>query len=1101
MKILLSITLVLFTFICKSETVTATNYAGGNGNISSPYEIETLAQLRKLSETPEDWGKNFALKANIDAEDTKTWNIINGSALGFSPIGDSERSGDRQEINFTGNFSGNGYIISNLYINRPEESYVGLFGLYSGNEMADIGLENCMINGGNCTGALVGATSSIISKCFSTGTVTGMEKCGGLLGYSSGTVTDCYSICTVYGTDDVGGFVGNNKGEIEDCFASAQFTDFSMMTTGGFVGTTNMNVINCKYNGATISRPTAIAFNANYPSIKALTQQEMFEKNQYSFDFENTWILATDKNGVYGLHLQWEYNIIATNSIGYGGHTTGSDKYSEGDLVKLTAEPYPGFKFTGWEANGSIVSSDAEYSFEYEPDQTMIYTAQFEQDYSFSGDGTKDNPYQIANFEDLQVLSFNKDLWDYEIYFRQTADIDASKSSTLFKSYYCYLGFYPIGGELPNLYIKKNFSAKYDGGGYTISNLYVNRKGQNGCGLFGHTQNTFISNLKLSECAITGKELVGGIVGLLQGNEVSNCSVSGNITGNTDIQSFPAMPENSSCGGIAGYAYATIIDCSSDVTVEARVSVGGIVGEYQGGGRIANCSAKGNLISNGYNERCVGGIAGYANNADISDCSSDCSVSTISCGGGIAGYIKKSEIQNCSSSGTVLCNYSGGGLIGRLYSDNTVSSSTASVEVKIKSDMKDVENMGGFAGDCTGGKCNFSNCEAKGTVKGIENTGGFIGQIKDDYKFTSCSSQMTSVVGNENTGGFVGELASYNGTISRCFANASVSGSDYTGGFIGWNSGNISESYCYGSVNGNFVSGGFIGYSSNGEISDCFSASAVNGSEKAGGFINDYRNTSFKNVYCIGSVAAGTGNYAFSTASADISDSYFDSSINPEMTASELETDQIKGISTELFADSATFSAWNFDSIWQIELIPEIDPAYRPYLQWMINNDSLTQTIKLAKGWNIISINRELSETEVATVFSDITDYIIEIKQVDQFYNPSYPEYLNNLTAIVPATAYLVNVSSAVDLTIQGELINSDDNSFELKKGWNLVGYPNAENVAVETALSGIVNNIEIVKTFSGIFIPNENTSNLNNFEPGKGYFIKVTKDCLLEWQ
>lgn len=1095
--------LIFISSICKSETIPSNSYAGGQGTISSPYEIETLAQLRRLSETPEDWSSSFILIADIDAEDTETWNSTDDTIRGFSPIGDSDNGGDRQQITFTGNFDGNGHTISNLYINRISESNVGFFGRAYEGTISELGIKNCTIAGGNYTGTLIGSASTTIERCFGTGTVSGIDVCGGLVGFSSRLISNCYSSCIIYGTDDVGGLVGRNAGEIESSFASAKFSDPNLMTTGGFVGYTNMNITNCKYNGASISRPTAISFDANYPSITAITEQEMFEANKYGFDFDNIWLMATDEIGVYGIHFQWEYNLSVTNNVGYGGKTTGSGSYSDGESVTITAEPYPGFRFSGWTTEGSIISNDSVYSFTYSSGTPLLLTAQFESDYSFNGDGTESNPYQIATFEDLQVLCFNRELWGYNIYFLQTADIDASESSTLFQSKYGYLGFYPIGNRLPNLFNSDDFSAKYNGGGHTISNLYINRRGQNNCGLFGNTQNTYLENIHLINCDISGKENIGGIAGMYYGNVISNCSVSGKIEGNTDIQAFPAMPENTSCGGIAGYAYGNISDCIADVIVLARASTGGIVGEYQGG-NIINCTAHGNITTEGYNERCAGGIAGYAYNVSFTDCISDCTVSTNSCGGGLIGYCKNSSVNNSSTSGTISCNYSGGGLIGRLYSDNNVSLSTSSAQVEIRNTDSEVENMGGFIGDITNGEVSIINCSSTGIVTGVDNTGGLIGLIDGDYNIISCSVSNGNVIGSYNTGGFIGELRYNNsGNISKCSANGIVTGSEYTGGFIGWNTGTISESYSLGMIYGNTASGGFAGYSSYGLISNCFSSSEINGGENSAGFVSDYRTTYFENVYSISKVSLGTNNYSFSSVSEDITDSYFDVDINPSMQGTPTATDQVLGINTNLFANSTTFANWNFDSIWTISTIPMIDSVPRPYFQWMINNysDSLSQTITLNVGWNLISINRELDTSAIENVFASIHDNIIEIRQADLYYNAEQTDYLNTLTHIQPGLSYMILMSSNDNLRIEAEAILPDTTSVQLYVGWNMIGSPYMNSVEIEVALSSILDKIEVVRDLEDYYIPGDQTGDLTLLSSGQGYFIKVSEDCILNWE
>ena len=104
----------------------------------------------------------FQLANNINAGVTQTnsWN----SASGFAPVGIGAN-------NFTGNFNGAGYTITNLYINLPGTNYVGLFG-YENNEYYRKCGAGGWINGYDYVGALVGDLyNGTISNSYTTGSV------------------------------------------------------------------------------------------------------------------------------------------------------------------------------------------------------------------------------------------------------------------------------------------------------------------------------------------------------------------------------------------------------------------------------------------------------------------------------------------------------------------------------------------------------------------------------------------------------------------------------------------------------------------------------------------------------------------------------------------------------------------------------------------------------------------------------------------------------------------------------------------------------------------------------------------------------------------
>src|SRR5699024_6351130 len=111
---------------------------------------------------------NYVLGANIDASATSTWNpIVNNKYLGFAPIGSSNAP-------FTGIFDGLGHTISDLTIDRPTSSNVGLFGISHGT-LENVGLVGGSVKGKYDVGGLVGWNSNgAITDVYATGSVSGI---------------------------------------------------------------------------------------------------------------------------------------------------------------------------------------------------------------------------------------------------------------------------------------------------------------------------------------------------------------------------------------------------------------------------------------------------------------------------------------------------------------------------------------------------------------------------------------------------------------------------------------------------------------------------------------------------------------------------------------------------------------------------------------------------------------------------------------------------------------------------------------------------------------------------------------------------------------
>ena len=134
---------------------------------------------------------------------------------GWAPIG-----GDF-EAAFESSFNGDGHTISNLYIDRRDAEYVGLFGnaQWNGwnrfvglnNNIRDLALVNVDVRGGVNTGALAGFNGLVIVGCSVTGAVSGGGSVGGLVGDNfSGEVIASYSAASVADGSRTGGLVDSN---------------------------------------------------------------------------------------------------------------------------------------------------------------------------------------------------------------------------------------------------------------------------------------------------------------------------------------------------------------------------------------------------------------------------------------------------------------------------------------------------------------------------------------------------------------------------------------------------------------------------------------------------------------------------------------------------------------------------------------------------------------------------------------------------------------------------------------------------------------------------------------------------------------------------
>ncbi|WP_206731860.1 GLUG motif-containing protein, partial [Aliarcobacter trophiarum] len=115
------------------------------------------------------------------------------------------------------------------------------------------------------------------------------------------------------------------------------------------------------------------------------------------------------------------------------------------------------------------------------------------------------------------------------------SNIDASDTTTWNSG----AGFKQIGDNSTGN-IDTRFTGIFDGKGYVIDGLYINRANENFVGLFGYTDSYgankgTILNLGLTNVDITGRDYVGGLVGHNNSSTITNSYVTGNVSGNTQV--------------------------------------------------------------------------------------------------------------------------------------------------------------------------------------------------------------------------------------------------------------------------------------------------------------------------------------------------------------------------------------------------------------------------------------------------------------------------------------------------------------------------------------------------------------------------------------
>jgi hypothetical protein len=619
----------LLPFAMKAQTATQPS---GSGTASDPYQIANLDNLYWVTQNSSSWNKDFIQTADIDATNTSSWD---GNA-GFTPIGNSTTP-------FTGNYNGQGTVISHLFISRSGTDKVGLFGVVSGAEIKRLGITSAQITGKNYVGAVAGISSlgdsTTISNCYISGTVTGSTYVGGLTGLNQfpAALENCGSTATVTGNQNVGGLAGYNSSTINDCYATGLVT--AHLGGGGLVGGVPPSVTNSFWDTQTSGQANSLCGTGK-------TTSEM--KNMATFTSTAT----------SGLTTAWDF-------IG----TPNNDTHT---LDYWNIDP------TGTVNNGYPV-----------PSWWVVPVAP-------SGTGTQSDPYQIATLNNLYWMSDGggTSILGSGKYFEQTADIPAKSTEYIHGGQ----GFNPIGNfngyyngdnhVIDHLYINRGWYVGLFGyvAGGEISNLGITNASVSGnkyTGILVGQLFDINTPFKIMNCyasgKVTGGNPTGGLVGILRaidGFTMGHSHFSGTVSG-TD-----------KAGGLVGYlepsnSNLTFDHCYAEDSVFASVAngyAGGLIGgtDYNTEQCIISNSYSSGYVSGAHEGGLIGGNK-CPNGAIIKN---SYSRNNLDAGGtdigGLVGYSQSPlEITNSYSTGTATGGTNAGGMIGNItnVSDLTATAS------------------------------------------------------------------------------------------------------------------------------------------------------------------------------------------------------------------------------------------------------------------------------------------------------------------------------------------------------------------------------------------------------------------------------------------
>ena len=188
--------------------------------------------------------------------------------------------------------------------------------------------------------------------------------------------------------------------------------------------------------------------------------------------------------------------------------------------------------------------------------------------YTIESDGS----YTVTSADGLMNIAELVNGGKSDINITLTADIDLTGKD-----------WTPIGTDYDNSY-----KGTFDGGGHTITGLTFTTNDEF-AGLFGWLNRAgSVKNVVMEGVQITSNQIFGGSIGGVVGygwGTIENCSVSGSVSGTVYV------------GGVVGVQIGgSITGCSSSATVKGTVDVGGVAGQTNSSATLTACYATGNVI-------------------------------------------------------------------------------------------------------------------------------------------------------------------------------------------------------------------------------------------------------------------------------------------------------------------------------------------------------------------------------------------------------------------------------------------------------------------------------------------------------------------------
>ncbi len=849
----------MLTILLLSLAVSTVNahFAVGKGTEAEPYEVATLEQLQAIADSA-NLDKYFILVNDIDASETGNWH----QGEGFEPIGNRNNP-------FKGTFDGGGHTISNLTIDRPEQTYVGLFGYVNDGKITSVNLESVSVKGNNKVGGLIGVLyhhgGEVHASHVLQSRISGNRTIGGLIGSNYRSLYNSSFNGVISGDSNTGGLAGSNYGMINESYASVEIAN-QEGGIGGLVGTNNTGEVVQSFAEGKISGSSRVGGLVGWNLAGDIT-------NSYSI------VDVSGQSEVGGLVGKNQRTITASDPP-IITHARITSSYATGNV-------------SGDEITGGLVGKNIGFiRSSYWNTET---TGQSEgigggEDHDALGRVTEEmidtNPYIYMRKLDFdQIWQLTKDY--PALAWQEPADAVAQPKVPL-------IVYGPpahdFKGRGINTTLSETREITIENVGNTVldADLFVTGPDAAVFDIVGNASSIEIDpdSSEVIEIAFS-PDRVDSFQAVLQirheaPNEASPVEVQLrgegldlNFAGGSGVEAAPyqvaTTEQLDEVRRVPDAWFVQIADIDAGETKDwddgkgfepIRGRDGGFSGMYDGDGHTIS-----NLTIDRAGESRIG-LFGFVDGGVLENIVlENVTITGESSVGSLIGYNSEGDVHDAHITGHI----SGRNLVGGMIGNNRggmVYQSSAGVEVH----GKHVENT--YSGN---------------------NIGGLVGVNYGDIRYSYATGDLTGI---NRVGGLVGMNGSFysGGNVIMSYATGNASGDHRVGGLIGRHfSGQIRDSYAIGTASGESEIGGLIGNAS-GSVYNAYAIGTVSGRSLVGGLI---------------------GNLALILT--PVKDSYW----NTETTGrnrgvgSEVSHDAV-GLTTAEMTRQDNFVEWDFEEVWAI---------------------------------------------------------------------------------------------------------------------------------------------------------------------------------------